>query len=82
MPIRFCVTGDAARLTELASALQVNASGAVASIIRPTPDTLEVRCAREHKMTVLGLLAPAGSRDLQILEPSLEDVYFGLRKEA
>ncbi|MDP3866049.1 MAG: ABC transporter ATP-binding protein, partial [Rhodoferax sp.] len=82
MPIRICVAGDAARLTELVSALQVNVGHAVASLIRPTPDTLEVHCVREHKMAVLGLLAPAGLRDLQILEPSLEDVYFGLREEA
>ena len=82
MPIRLCVKGDAARLTELARALELNATGAVESIVRPSPETLEVRCAREHKMTLLGLLAPAGLQDLQILEPSLEDVYFGLREEA
>jgi len=82
MPIRICVAGDAARLTELVSALQVNVGHAVASLIRPTPDTLEVHCVREHKMAVLSLLVPAGLRDLQILEPSLEDVYFGLREEA
>jgi Cu-processing system ATP-binding protein len=82
MPIRLCLTGDAARLNALVSALQVNASGAVASLIRPSPETLEVRCVREHKMAVLGLLASAGLQDLQILEPSLEDVYFGLREEA
>jgi hypothetical protein len=33
-------------------------------------------------MAVLSLLVPLGLQDLQILEPSLEDVYFGLREEA
>ncbi|MCM2342672.1 ABC transporter ATP-binding protein [Rhodoferax sp.] len=81
MPIRLCVTGDATRLTELATALQRDANHAVLSTHQASPDTLEVRCAREHKMALLGLLAPAGLHDLQILEPSLEDVYFGLREE-
>jgi len=82
MPIRLCVAGAAARLTELAMALQGNANHAVLSIQQTSPDTLEVHCAREHKMHLLGLLAPAGLHDLQILEPSLEDVYFGLREKA
>jgi hypothetical protein len=33
-------------------------------------------------MAVLSLLLSAGLQDMQILEPSLEDVYFGLREEA
>jgi Cu-processing system ATP-binding protein len=82
MPIRLCVTGEAAQLSALVSALQDKVGHAVASLMRPTPDTLEVHCVREHKMAVLSLLVPAGLRDLQILEPSLEDVYFGLREEA
>ena len=82
MPIRLCVTGAAAGLTELATTLQRDANHAVLSIQQTSPDTLEVHCAREHKMHLLGLLAPAGLHDLQILEPSLEDVYFGLREKA
>ena len=44
------------------------------------PDLLELRCPREHKMRVLAWLASAELSDLQIHEPSLEDVYFGLRE--
>ncbi|WP_406626336.1 ABC transporter ATP-binding protein [Acidovorax sp. SDU_ACID1] len=42
---------------------------------------LRLDCPREQKMAVLAALAPLGARllDLQIQEPSLEDVYFGLR---
>jgi len=43
---------------------------------------LRLDCPREQKMAVLAALAPLGARllDLQIQEPSLEDVYFGLRE--
>ena len=44
------------------------------------PGLLELRCPREHKMRVLTWLANAELSDLQIHEPSLEDVYFGLRE--
>ena len=48
-----------------------------------TPDGLHVDCARSAKMAVLGALAPLGARllDVNIHEPSLEDVYFGLREQ-
>lgn len=47
-----------------------------------TPEGLHVDCPRGSKMAVLGALAPLGTalQDLQIQEPSLEDVYFDLRK--
>ena len=40
-------------------------------------------CPRDAKMAVLGALALLGARlrDVQIHEPSLEDVYFGLRDQ-
>jgi Cu-processing system ATP-binding protein len=43
---------------------------------------LTVICPRDDKMAVLGALAPLGTRlrDVNIYEPSLEDVYFDLRK--
>ena len=46
-----------------------------------TPDGLHVNCPRSAKMAVLAALAPLGARllDVNIHEPSLEDVYFGLR---
>ena len=48
----------------------------------PTPEGLHVDCPRGSKMAVLGALAPLGARllDVGIQEPSLEDVYFDLRK--
>ncbi len=82
MPIRLCVKGDADRLSELLTRLQADARHAVLASHQATPNNLELHCAREHKMGLLGLLAPAGLHELQILEPSLEDVYFGLREEA
>jgi Cu-processing system ATP-binding protein len=49
----------------------------------PTPEGLHVDCPRGSKMAVLGALAPLGARllDVGIQEPSLEDVYFDLRKK-
>ncbi len=82
MPVRICVTGDATRLSALASDLQAKVGQTVLSLVRHAPDTLEVHCAREHKLVTLGLMAPTDLSDLQILEPSLEDVYFGLREQA
>lgn len=46
-----------------------------------TPQGLRLDCPRAAKMAVLGALAPLGARllDVNIYEPSLEDVFFGLR---
>ena len=43
------------------------------------PTGLRLRCPRAQKMVVLAALAPFGARvhDLKMLEPSLEDVFFG-----
>ena len=48
----------------------------------PTPEGLRLTCPRELKVAALAALAPLGTRlaDVQIHEPSLEDVYFGLRE--
>ncbi|UBM08245.1 ABC transporter ATP-binding protein [Cupriavidus metallidurans] len=45
---------------------------------------LILRCRRSLKMQVLGVLHPMGGRllDLQIQEPTLEDVFFGLKEAA
>ncbi|WKB55412.1 ABC transporter ATP-binding protein [Eleftheria terrae] len=45
-----------------------------------TPEGLQLRCPRPAKMALLQALAGLGSRvqDVQIAEPSLEDVFFGL----
>ena len=46
------------------------------------PSGLSISCPRGAKMAVLGALAPLGAKvlDVNIIEPSLEDVYFGLRE--
>lgn len=51
--------------------------------VAPTPEGLHVDCPRGSKMAVLGALATlgAGLLDVSIQEPSLEDVYFDLRKD-
>ena len=43
------------------------------------PTGLRLRCPRTQKMAVLAALAPFGAsvQDLKMLEPSLEDVFFG-----
>ena len=44
-----------------------------------TPTGLRLQCPREQKMAVLSALATLGDRvrDIKLLEPSLEDVFFG-----
>ena len=44
-----------------------------------TPQGLQISCPREAKMAVLAAVGTLGSRliDLNIIEPSLEDVFFG-----
>ena len=45
--------------------------------------TASVRCARERKMAVLvSLAALSGVSDIEILEPSLEDVFMGYARKA
>lgn len=48
----------------------------------PTPGGWRWRCPRQHKMAALAALAPLGDRilDLRLLEPSLEDMFFGLSR--
>lgn len=57
---------------------RVNVAGV--TIVRPGPSQIEFRCAREDKMRVLTQLIQHSDSigDLQVLEPSLEDVFFGL----
>lgn len=80
MPLVFQLRGEAARLRALATDLPRQLPGTGLEPRHPAPDALELRCPREHKMRVLALLADAGLSDLQIQEPTLEDVYFGLKE--
>jgi Cu-processing system ATP-binding protein len=52
--------------------------GAAGLVPRRTADGLEVRCPRAAKMALLQALAPLGDGllDVQIAEPSLEDLFF------
>ena len=45
----------------------------------PTATGLRLQCAREHKMAVLAAVGALGARvhDVKLIEPSLEDVFFG-----
>lgn len=54
--------------------------GATGAAATNTPTGLRLECAREHKLAMLAALAPLGStlHDLRLLEPSLEDMFFGL----
>ena len=49
-----------------------------------TATGLSLCCARAQKMRVIAALAPLGERirDLRMLEPSLEDMFFGLSADA
>ena len=82
MPLVFQLRGAPARIQSLATRLPEQLPGAGLQPRHHAPDELELRCPREHKMRVLNLLADADLSDLQIQEPTLEDVYFGLKEAA
>ncbi len=78
LPLTVEVRGEAEPLQrvreQVAGAAEVHAG--------TDPRSLRLRCARERKMELLARLAPlaAALHDLQIHEPSLEDLYFGVRE--
>jgi Cu-processing system ATP-binding protein len=76
LPLVFDLALEPACVEAVALAL-LAATGAAAE---PAPNGLRLACPREHKMAVLGALAPFGSQvhDLTLREPSLEDLFFGL----
>ena len=80
MPLVFQLRAAPTWLQTLATELPGQLAGAEIALQQREPDLLELRCPREHKMRVLAWLANAELSDLQIHEPSLEDVYFGLRE--
>ena len=75
MPLTVELELDATDAPAAAQALQ----GATGIAPEATPAGLRLQCPREQKMAVLAALAPLGTRvrDLKLLEPSLEDVFFG-----
>jgi Cu-processing system ATP-binding protein len=77
LPLRLELRLDAADALQLQQVLKP--MNGVSSVL--TPEGLRVDCPREDKRAVLGVLTGLGGRllDLTIQEPSLEDVFFGLR---
>ena len=75
MPLCFIIDLTPQDATE-ACRLLAQATGITPEVL---PTGLRLRCPRTHKMAVLAALAPLGARvqDLKMLEPSLEDVFFG-----
>lgn len=78
LPLSIALRVEPALLTELQSHLQ-----AIAGVSMQMEESGEaiIRCPRPAKMAVLAALAPLSGRlvDLHIHEPSLEDLFFGLR---
>lgn len=75
MPLCFTIDLAPQDATEACRLLE-QATGIAPEVL---PTGLRLRCPRTHKMAVLAALAPLGARvqDLKMLEPSLEDVFFG-----
>ena len=53
--------------------------GAAVPVPQRTPEGLRLHCPRSAKVALLQALAPLGARllDVQVIEPSLEDLFFG-----
>ncbi|MDT7833675.1 ABC transporter ATP-binding protein [Aquabacterium sp. OR-4] len=79
LPLRLLVSAAADRLDALPAAL-CGHDGLV--LQRQAPELLQLALPRAQKMAVLGLLANHGVDDLQLHEPTLEDVYFDVRSAA
>ncbi|MBB5203382.1 Cu-processing system ATP-binding protein [Inhella inkyongensis] len=76
LPLEVALRGSPALLQQAASV-----AGA-AHAPRHQDGLLHLRCERADKMTLLARLAPLAAQleDLQIHEPSLEDLYFGVAR--
>lgn len=77
MPVMLLARADPPTLDQLEIKLADTPS---LSMHRQEPGALQLHCQREHKMAALQRLSTAGLTDLQVQEPSLEDVYFELRE--
>ncbi len=77
LPLSIALRVEPSALGELKTHLQ-----AIAGVdLQVVEGEVVVRCPRPAKMAVLAALSPLGARlvDLHIHEPSLEDLFFGLR---
>lgn len=69
---------------DLPADVQAAARQAIAPFVQQEAETiatgLRLQCAREHKMALLAALSPLQGQiqDLRLLEPSLEDMFFGI----
>lgn len=77
LPLTLEIAGGAGLLEQVTRVLE----GLAVERIDETGSLLHIRLPREAKMPALARLATLGEtlRDLQIQEPSLEDVFFGYR---
>lgn len=82
MPLSFVLSASPGQLEAIGQELPEALAGAAMDWTPVATDQRVLRCDRRHKMAVLHWLGQAGLSDLQVLEPSLEDVYFGLREVA
>ena len=78
------LTIDVRARPELAPALGARLAPLQGATVAPHADGITVTCPRALKLPVLQALTAMGSEvaDLQIHEPSLEDLFFGLRSAA
>jgi len=76
MPLRFSIDVAGTSVAPLAEALGRLAGACVSRVAQG----LQVSCPPAAKMAVLGTLAPFGANvsNLELHEPSLEDVFFGI----
>lgn len=79
LPLRLVVNASVAQLDALPRELAAHPG---LRLQRDGPDRLQLELPRAQKMAVLGALTRAGVADLQLQEPTLEDVYFDLRSAA
>jgi len=77
MPVTMVARADEPTLDRLLATLT---DTPVLTVHRQAPGILHLLCQREHKMAALQRMAAAGLMDLQVQEPTLEDVYFELRE--
>lgn len=79
LPLQFLVSAGAALLESLPRAL---AGHPGLQLQREAGGRLRVALPRPQKMAVLAVLTQAGVDDVQLHEPTLEDIYFDLRSAA
>ncbi|MEK8028207.1 ABC transporter ATP-binding protein [Pseudaquabacterium rugosum] len=82
LPLRLVLQASAMQLDALPAALAPMAAPGDLRWQRLDATRLQLQLPRGHKMAVLGRLAQAPLDDLQLHEPTLEDVYFDLRSAA